>query len=89
MLSGFAARGLAPLHQRESSRKRSRRTRLFLAVAVMGYLAMGLARLVDDDLEPRWMFVVAMAGVVAVIVGVLGAGWAAVWRYGDEEPDPT
>ena len=87
ILSGFAARGIEPLHQLERSRRRSRRMKQFLVVALLGFLSTFPVRLAGEDHEPQWLGVLAMAGLVTAMVGCVGAAWAGVWRYGDEEPD--
>jgi hypothetical protein len=98
LLAGLAQRAAAPgvrevlderdlpSFDRETSRRRLRRTRQFGVVAV-GSFAVATALLAIGVPRDSTVLLVA-AGAVGVVGLVAGFGflWASAWRYGDEEP---
>lgn len=71
---------------RERSVIRSRRVTQFAVAAGAFFVASSVALAVAEIVDLDWAPVVGLALLLVSLLALAGAGWASVWRYGDEVP---
>ena len=86
VVAALAPRRLPRVALRERSRRRTRRVAQGAMAAGAGSVVGVVGLVLGRRLEEPWLSGAGAVGWFVALCGVLGAGWALVWRYGDEEP---
>lgn len=87
--AGFTERQLQPLYRHEVSAARTKRIRVFGAMALAGYPVYRLLLGVVEQSGPQWLAVPGYFALLLACVGAIGLVFAMAWRYGDEQPEST